>query len=354
MTRYARAKGSKASNEKLENEATPWQVMKRQLEESVNKGKPVEEKERPTRQIVQDLKTIQSVPSSSDWAEFDVPNVEKKDSKFKVAKKIEKKIEKKIKKKKLGEFFQKQEKNNDKLVEDVSNKIKMNKNVTDKTERLKKTKVKNLSEESTPAPKKKKIHDKTVAATDNTENKVPKTKRHVALEESAEISVPPGTETSMKPTEKLSKRQKRNMKKKNQNSEVQKKNLNNSVFDTAENNWNSDVKFGNSNNKFEKKSEPFQPAENHVRNEFQNQDNFNQSRFGRFGGQRPNMKNHHLRQPKARDNEEHQRRKPAKSSKLIINGQEVEIEMYDGFPIQKEDAEELKQLKKQMILKGWS
>ena len=36
MTRFARAKGSKASNERVEEDATPWEEMKAQMKQNYN------------------------------------------------------------------------------------------------------------------------------------------------------------------------------------------------------------------------------------------------------------------------------------------------------------------------------
>lgn len=349
MTRFARAKGSKASNEKLANEPTPWHVMKQHLQESLNKEKPVKERTKTARQLLEEKEI--STPSKNDWAEFEKPKVTKKAEKFKASSKIEKPSEKGVKKKKLKKFLQRQKENSLDLVEDVSEKIKVKIQVLDKPEKVEKVKRKvkrpksqiEPSEESTSAPKKKKFN-KTEARNETAGDKVPKKKKkNVIPEKSAENSLSVSEESKTNPTERLSKRQKRNLKKKNQNLEAQMKKPSNSVFDTEENDWNTDVKFGNNT---EKKSGPVKKGANCLERSFKN---MNQVKFGR-----PNMKNHHLRKPKARDDKEHQRRKPAKSTKLIINGMEIEVVMYDGFPVQKDDAVRLKELKQQMILKGSS
>ncbi|KAF5282902.1 hypothetical protein FQR65_LT14179 [Abscondita terminalis] len=50
---------------------------------------------------------------------------------------------------------------------------------------------------------------------------------------------------------------------------------------------------------------------------------------------------------------EHKRRKPYKETNtMFINGAEIELAYFDGFPIKKSDAEHLKRLKKEMISKG--
>lgn len=50
---------------------------------------------------------------------------------------------------------------------------------------------------------------------------------------------------------------------------------------------------------------------------------------------------------------EHKRRKPnSEIDKIFVNGNEIEISYYDGFPVKKIDADRLKELKKEMISRG--
>lgn len=70
MTRYARAKGSKASNERVPNEATPWHLMKQQLGEDKNK-KDLKYK-KSAKELLMDRQNSDAVKTSNhDWAEFD-------------------------------------------------------------------------------------------------------------------------------------------------------------------------------------------------------------------------------------------------------------------------------------------
>ncbi|XP_066258398.1 DNA ligase 1-like [Euwallacea similis] len=54
---------------------------------------------------------------------------------------------------------------------------------------------------------------------------------------------------------------------------------------------------------------------------------------------------------KPRDNKQHHRKK-LKAETLFINGKNVEIDYVDGFPVKKEDANKLRNLRKEMISKG--
>lgn len=65
------------------------------------------------------------------------------------------------------------------------------------------------------------------------------------------------------------------------------------------------------------------------------------------------MNNRKRKPPKVRDDKEHKRRKnDLEPVKMTINGISLEIVKFDGFPVKKEDAERLKELKQQMIMKG--
>lgn len=325
MTRFARAKGSKASNERVKEEATPWHIMKQQLNESLAKEKSFETKgkTKTAKQLLEEKE--ESSPVTNDWAEFDKPTKKTKKTKLSTSNKIEKPTEKKIKKKKIKEALNNQtEDNNTNLVNDISEKVKRKQIVTDKNKEEENNILKIKSVSVSPQKNKKK-RDKI----DTSEDAVSEQKeKKIKIDEKSDEN-----STIEKPTEKLSKRQKRNLKNKNKKSETTNTDLKKSVFDTKENDWNTEVKFGKPDKKLEENSN------------FPNQNN-------RFERNRANMKNHHLRKPKVRDNKEHQRRKPMQSMKLMINGMEIEVVMYDGFPVQKEDAERLKELKQQMILKG--
>ncbi|KAJ8894567.1 hypothetical protein PR048_007230 [Dryococelus australis] len=68
MTRFARARGSKASNEKVPQEATPWRDMKRQLQESQVKQESSSALAKlSVRQLLQD----DTADSKTEWALFE-------------------------------------------------------------------------------------------------------------------------------------------------------------------------------------------------------------------------------------------------------------------------------------------
>lgn len=67
-----------------------------------------------------------------------------------------------------------------------------------------------------------------------------------------------------------------------------------------------------------------------------------------------NQKNNNIKKLKMKKNKEPVRRKEIneRSFQLIINGKEIELIRFDGFPIMKKDAERLEELKTSMIKKG--
>lgn len=82
MTRFARAKGSKASNERLPEEATPWSEMKQQL---LEKNKEIEQSKKKQAFLNQrnanykaflEEKTEDEMKKSQ-WAEFSSENITK-------------------------------------------------------------------------------------------------------------------------------------------------------------------------------------------------------------------------------------------------------------------------------------
>ncbi|XP_029163881.1 zinc finger CCHC domain-containing protein 9-like [Nylanderia fulva] len=248
MTRYARAKGSKASNEKLPNEATPWHVMKQQIEESENKK--VLEKKKSAKELLKDRNdTDKNVDHN--WAEFN-DNRSKSDVKK----------HKKPKSKKTHTNF----------VEDSKNDVMPNSNNVE-TEKTKVEAIDKLDEFS------------------NKINPDVNSSHLLSSEKESRISQDYRHQNSSI----LSKRQKRNLKRK---------------LETAND-----------------KSERFK------------KDTFDKS--------------DKVQEKKIKEKGEYKRRKSNPGvTKIIINGVETEIAMYDGFPVKKEDAQRLRELRQKLIMKG--
>ncbi|CAD1468910.1 unnamed protein product, partial [Heterotrigona itama] len=294
MTRYARAKGSKASNERTPNDATPWHLMKQQLIENTSK----EEKSFKETKTVKEL--LENTQNTSDnvenaygsWAEF--PNNFKKRDNF---------TTEKIKKKR-------------RIINEVDNSISIVKN--------KEYQKDEYQPNDTSNNKKRKKDNISEIKENNTD---------------AEISV----NESQNKKNKLSKRQKRNMKKRNSNESISKIIENNNDDSTASksinNNKNESKKIDQPQRKFDKnfpiKSQNFRSVPN------------------KFGVKKLDNQKRKRKPPKIRDDKEHKRRKADLGpSKIIINGVELHIVKFDGFPVKKEDAERLSDLKQKMIMKG--
>lgn len=260
MTRFARAKGSKASNEKLPNEATPWHLMKQQLEE--NKTKELPEKKKSAKELLRDRQDSDIFKNSStEWAEFDSNKSENARS------------------------MHKKHKSHKNVTESSRNDDTAH-NITTKNNNIEKLKKKDKNIEKTE--KKNKFSDKKQANINTNAHSESNNKESITLQNNTSSNFVV-----------LSKRQKRNLKR----------------------------KLEKSNNDDSKKFTKDMSNEN------------SQSK---------------VKEKKIKNNGEYKRRKPDSTSiqTIIINGVETEIVKYDGFPIKKEDAERLAKLKQELLMKG--
>lgn len=290
MTRYARAKGSKASNERIPNEATPWHVMKQQLIENLSKKQEFSEKTKSVKELLEHKQNkfitndIESVNNS--WAEFPDNSKREKDL-----------ITNKIKKKQ---------------------KIELNKAKIENDTKINKL---NISVDTLNKKRKKNVQDI---------SEIEKNKNDVIIN------------TNESQNEKVIsfKRQKYN----------KEKSLNENLFNIAENN-NDNFALKNTNNNKNinvKINQTIRINKNPITKSQKYKDIPNKFGMKKFDNQKKKKK-----LPKIRDDKEHKRRKPdLGSSKIIINGVEIEIVKFNGFPIKKEDADRLNDLKQKMIMKG--
>ncbi|CAG9564548.1 unnamed protein product [Danaus chrysippus] len=249
MTRFARAKGSKASNLKAPEDSTPWEVMKEQMEKAKHEGEELKKREEAEKQRVENynnfLKEHKAQKRKATWCDF--PEAEKKKN------------------------------SNENSSEVKTKKSKKNKNLSSNTEATDNSNENTLnntvvSNELTETGKKKKNKNK------NKKNKQ-------ASEENNQEQNEPSNEDSVK-----------------------------EVKDNPH-------KINNQNEKSFNNNKPV-PAKNIKK--------------------------------KLKKGEQPARRKPIddRSFQIIINGKEVELIRFDGFPVMKKDAERLEELKKSMIQKG--
>lgn len=255
MTRYARGKGSKASNEKLPNEPTPWHIMKQQITETKNKESL--EKKKGVKELLKDVKiTLDNSINGNTWAEFG------DNSKFNKNIKLEN-----LKTNKKDKNLTKT-KNNDNIIPESNN----------NTEKFQKT------------------VDTTTKTRDSKKNKISKKEKAIKKSSVKEESIISQDEACSN-SDVLSKRQKRNLKRKLKMSD-------------------------NESKKFK-------------------QDVSNEKAFNKEKEQGVKTKT------------EYKRRKPdVKVTKMMINGVETEIVKFDGFPVKKEDATRLTELKQKLIMNG--
>lgn len=261
MTRYTRAKGAKASNERLPNDATPWHIMKQQLTEN----ETTEKKVKTAKELLSEKQETDNTATTS-WASFD---------------------------------------------DDKSNK--------------------NVNQDTIPKKKQKKKHI-------NNENK---SETQVKDNDNSDKKVIDNENNSSQSHQVLSKRQKRNMKR-------QKKSLSDSTTTTSTNKEES--KNNNTDFHDSKRSNTNYPQR--FNRNYSNGNNFN-NRVNQYNNDRMSKPVKKRKPPKIRDDLEHKRRKPdCGAIKMMFNGVEVEIVKYDGFPVKKEDAERLKELRQKMVMQG--
>ncbi|XP_012236984.1 putative uncharacterized protein DDB_G0289263 [Bombus impatiens] len=296
MTRYARAKGSKASNERIPNEATPWHVMKQQLIENLSKKEESIGETKTVKELLGDTQnttTTNNVENAnSSWAEFP---------------------------------------NNSEIKHNV---------MMHKVQKKQKT----ISKDNPAAEINSKEHQEDVYQYNTSNNKKRKKDKRNTLEiKENNIDAVINMNESQNENDIPSKRQKRNMKKRN---------LNESVSKTTENDNNDSIEPENTNNNKNGNKEINKPQKSFNTNFPVKSQNF-KNIPNKFGMKKINNQKRKRKPPKIRDDKEHKRRKPdVAPSKITINGVELEIVKFDGFPVKKEDADRLSDLKQKMIMKG--
>lgn len=286
MTRYARAKGSKASNERIPNEATPWHVMKQQLIENLSKKQEISEKTKSVKELLEHKQNkfttneIESINNS--WAEFPDNSERRKDL--------------------------------------MTNNIKKNQKI-----QLNQAKIENDTNINKPNISLDKLNKKRKKNVQDI-SEIKKNKNDILTNESQNEKVIPF------------KRQKYN----------NEKNLNENLFNITENNNDNFILKNTNNNRNIKINQTIRFNKNSVTKSQKYKNIPNKFGIKKFDNQKKKKK-----PPKIRDDKEHKRRKPdLGSSKIIINGIEIEIVKFDGFPVKKEDADRLNDLKQKMIMKG--
>ncbi|XP_063917553.1 caldesmon-like [Zophobas morio] len=333
MTRFARAKGSKASNERVPEDATPWSEMKKQLLEKKQHAEEAKKKQEADKQRQKNYKRFldevgEEESKNSKWAEFP-----KKGTKQKADNDVIETEVKPPKRKKLEE----------------------NNNVGETEQRHRKKKVKvvaqkggaqqeNASEGASTNQKKQKIEDP--SSTNGMTNKQqPKKKKKLKIltgEDGQQLQIPTSDKKSENEvTAKAAKVVKQD--KKTPKVVAKKKGIRNK---NKQNN-------GNQKGKPEKPATNTPPSEEDLKKiEKKKQKKIRQLEKRKLNTEnQPKFSQPSKKHTKFQNKQKPERRKEFQNS-MIINGEEVEIAYVDNFPIKKEDADRIKQLRKQMISKG--
>ncbi|KPI99859.1 Zinc finger CCHC domain-containing protein 9 [Papilio xuthus] len=284
MTRFARARGSKSSNEKTPEDSTPWEVMKEQIIQSKKESEESKQRREAEQKRIDNysnfLKEQKVQKRKATWCDF--PEVESK-----------KKPENANESQQNEKCFKKKNKKKEKTLE--ATQIQSTNEVQKQTDDTKQTNV------SVKQNKKKK------------KNKVPV----------KDFS---------------------NEDKKHTDDSVEKVEVNNTV----------QLQNGDSSNK-KKKKKKSQQSQNKDIIADENQEHQNNKNDAVQGSEGNKNKNNNTNPMKKKNrNEKPTRRKDIndRSFQLIVNGKEIELIRFDGFPIMKKDAERLTELKNSMIKKG--
>lgn len=341
MTRFARAKGSKASNLKSPEDSTPWEVMKEQLIKAKNETEESKKREEAEQQRIENynnfLKEHKVQKRKATWCDF--PESESNMSKPKDVN-----IEKKAKKNKpsqteINESNSNSIENNESEVPKKKN--KKNKINTSLQEHHKQDGVK----KSNPSSHTNVSESNSNSPVDN-ESEVPKKKKKKQNESDSTLQGD-HKQNGISPFEKqpLSKNEKKKKKKQktftDANVSNDKTNFNEKLVQNIPN-GGSKKKNKNKNNKnlsSESKVDKTlidKPVDTELNKSNQKTQGVNKAKNKQLKNGTP------------------KRRKPIndKSFQLIINSKEVDLVRFDGFPIMKKDAERLEELKKNMIKKG--
>ncbi|XP_047992548.1 uncharacterized protein LOC125231213 [Leguminivora glycinivorella] len=293
MTRFARAKGSKASNERAPEDATPWEVMKEQLMQSKKEKEEASKRQEAENQRIENyenfLKEQKVSKRKATWCDF--PEEVPKKRLLPLKQPVENNQQGKNPTDQVNESVQgsAQEKKNKK-----KNK---NKNMLEKPEPSHINEVNGSTETSAPQENSKKKKKNKNKITDTT-----------PVEANTSQATPEMT------TPQAEKKQKKKNKKK------QKGNSDGNITQTGTHTPNTTGHKSSPN-----KGNP-QQTENNIKKK-----------------KKPKMVNGKPARRKEIND---------KSFQLIINTKEVELVRFDGFPIMKRDAERLTELRNSMIKKG--
>lgn len=344
MTRFARAKGSKASNERVPEEATTWTEMKQQLQERVNRDKDVkkqkvaeQERSKNYREFLKEKEN--EVMNNSKWADLSdlkgsvgTSSKNLRNQKRKLDEVAENKAAKKLKVDSGVLKKPKKDKANEQEVVDEAPKTKKKKNLlpplkpvgemTDK-ELLKLEKKKQRRQRQ--AEKRKMLREQAKSA-DGAGDEKPKplnkkklNKKPTNASEKLKESI-----VEIKPKQNLTDAEKK---------KIEKKKL--------------------KHTKQLEKRKQHKEAQSQESGTQDKQKNFTKTTNNKLKTLKPKQKENLKRNSNPKPNKEAKRRKPLPEiERVVMNGKDVELIRFDGYPVKKDDFERLVQLRKDMISKG--
>ncbi|KAL1498206.1 hypothetical protein ABEB36_009042 [Hypothenemus hampei] len=363
MTRFARAKGSKASNEKLPEAATSWSEMKqgllnknKQLEEDKEREEALKRRQANYKAFLDEKEEEESKKTS--WADFPESNSvngkRKSNGNFHSNKKTRTDSssgdeEFEALKSQLDKIFDEKgvfqaDNSDDEPPEEVTVKEKPQEVVIKKVKKVK--------------PKLKIVSQKEKQSSDPSNDLEDQQNKNEVLSKDEKMKLKKYKRYRKEVEKKKLKKAEEKLKVKQQSK--QESNVNNN----SENKSEVGEKILNEEElkKIQKKKEKLarQADKKKAFNKTKLVNNDNQINSQKppyqnlttgFSRNTQPLNNDKRKPAKTRDNKEHQSRKQ-KPETMFINGKTVEIDYVDGFPVKKEDAERLKQLRKDMISKG--
>ncbi|XP_011505903.1 PREDICTED: probable serine/threonine-protein kinase cdc7 [Ceratosolen solmsi marchali] len=332
MTRYARSKGSKSSNERLPNEPTPWYVMKQQLESIAEKEEVPQQKTKSAKQLLEGKEDIYSpkylANIKTNWAQFENSPSQKNTSK---GSKIEKRLQ--IQNKKIQTLTKSRTEKT--IVNDVKNQDKKSLEYSEnKSTRLKKLKRKNDNSNYNASVEKEPKN--VLETTMNEEIDVKLKKRQKTKNESADSEsneyINKNDDTKVQNSSKYKLEMAKNWR----------------LLELAKNFTNESKEYIQSN-----AETIFDDNDNNNKDENNRNNARNSNKNRKFNNKFDNIpKKFQKKTDRIKDDKHFRRKSDYGSMKITINGMDVEIVKYDGFPIIKQDAKRLIELRKTMILKG--
>lgn len=372
MTRFARAKGSKASNERVTEDATPWSTLKQQLLDNLNneKNSPndindqkianyqkfIKEKEEEERKHVvwasfpvQENKSLLLNKQSKRNQKKKLISAEKNNNldanthqEVKIIKKKKLKIVSAVEIKNKSDKFKNSLINPDSEIGYKANQVKKNRLINLESSQEESSDVNIVNQKIAEQA----VH---VEKTESIKSKDKKHKKRKSEKESRVIG-----------TKKLKTDNVENLKKvKKQN------NLTQADLKKIERKKQKKLKQLLKKKEFKQKSEQKKlqlsadvSVETNTVEETEESIKTNETEISRADNEKVNNKKVFKQdimlkmKKEKRLNGEHKRRKPTLPYKMFINGKELEIAYIEGFPVKKDDAERLKKLRKELISKG--